>query len=400
VYSPDGRCLASARYDNAVKVWDAATGQELFSLEGHTAVVPGVAYSPDGRCLASASWDQTVRVWDTATGQELLTLQAHIGGAHGVAYSPDGRRLASAGFDGTVKVWDAATGQELLTLKGHKGVVRSVAFSPDGRCLASAGADGTVKLWDTVPLSPQRLIEREARGLVQFLLAKPLSQDEVAAAIRRDPTIADVVRQQAEQFVLWTKQEQEAERRRADWQRPAAGAPGFIQDWLVLAPLALDKGVTQAQGLELPQLTEEARLKPRAGDTQLVDGKALTWKAHHEPGPILDFNRFVGGQSDHCVAYAVCYVISGAERHGLRLQVGSDDQAKVYLNGREVYKYTELRPLQLLDPADQITLHKGTNVLVFKVVNETQDWEGCVRFRFLDDEDNPVAGLQVRLTPE
>jgi hypothetical protein len=50
------------------------------------------------------------------------------------------------------------------------------------------------------------------------------------------------------------------------------------------------------------------------------------------------------------------------------------------------------------DPADQFTLHKGTNVLVFKVANETQDWEGCVRF--VDDEDNPVQGLHVRLTPE
>jgi hypothetical protein len=35
---------------------------------------------------------------------------------------------------------------------------------------------------------------------------------------------------------------------------------------------------------------------------------------------------------------------------------------------------------------------------VFKVVNETANWEGCVRF--VDDADNPVQGLQVRLTPE
>jgi hypothetical protein len=159
---------------------------------------------------------------------------------------------------------------------------------------------------------------------VQFLLAKPLSQEDAAVAIRRDPTITETVRRQAEQFVLWTKQEQEDERRRAAWRRPAAGAPGFIQDWLVLSPLALDKEVRAAQGLELQQLTDEAQLKPRAGDSQRVGGKELTWKAQHEQGPILDFNRFVGGQSDHCVAYAVCYVISEVERHGLRLQVGSD----------------------------------------------------------------------------
>ena len=58
---------------------------------------------------------------------------------------------------------------------------------------------------------------------------------------------------------------------------------------------------------------------------------------------VLDFNRFVGKQCDDSVAYAVCYVISAAEQHDLRLQVSSDDEAKVYLNGKEVYKYSRSR---------------------------------------------------------
>jgi WD40 repeat protein len=59
-YSPDGRRLATASDDQTVKVWGAATGQDLLTLKGHTSRVSGVAYSPDGHCLASASWDQTV----------------------------------------------------------------------------------------------------------------------------------------------------------------------------------------------------------------------------------------------------------------------------------------------------------------------------------------------------
>jgi WD40 repeat protein len=94
-----------------VRVWDAATGQELLTLKGHTNQVNGVAFSPDGRRLASASPDQTVRVWDAATGQELLTLKGHTSHVNGVAFSPDGRRLASAGG------WDA-TGKELLASAG------------------------------------------------------------------------------------------------------------------------------------------------------------------------------------------------------------------------------------------------------------------------------------------
>ena len=39
-----------------MKVWDAATGQEILTLKGHTGSVKSVAFSPDGKRLASASW--------------------------------------------------------------------------------------------------------------------------------------------------------------------------------------------------------------------------------------------------------------------------------------------------------------------------------------------------------
>jgi WD40 repeat protein/serine/threonine protein kinase len=148
VFSPDGRRLASASWDATVKVWDAASGQEMLTFRGHQDRVNGVAFSPDGRRLASSSRDLTVKVWDAGGTPEALVLRGHRDSVQGVAFSPDGRRLASASPDATIKVWDVASGLETLTLTGTMGGVHAVAFSPDGRLLATGNDDTTVKLWD------------------------------------------------------------------------------------------------------------------------------------------------------------------------------------------------------------------------------------------------------------
>ncbi|MEE3368940.1 MAG: protein kinase [Planctomycetota bacterium] len=149
-FSPDGKRLASASFDNTAKVWDAISGQLTHTLKGHTDNVFAVCFSPDGQWLASASSDQTVKMWDMATGQEVRTLNGHTQQVVSVSFSPAGQWVASASKDNTVKVWDAVTGQEKYTLNEHSGPVWSVCFSPNGQRLASASGDKTVKIWDAV----------------------------------------------------------------------------------------------------------------------------------------------------------------------------------------------------------------------------------------------------------
>lgn len=136
------------RWDNTVRLWDAATGKELLALRGHTDQVLTVAFSPNGREALSAGHDRTIRRWDLASGKTLGTLTGHQKAIRAVAFSPKGRFAVSGGDDGTVRLWDLNTGTQVRALKQHMKEVRTVAFSPDGRQIVSGDGDGVLLVWD------------------------------------------------------------------------------------------------------------------------------------------------------------------------------------------------------------------------------------------------------------
>ncbi|MEG4582517.1 AAA-like domain-containing protein, partial [Microcoleus sp. MON1_C5] len=146
-FSPDGKTLASASFDNTIKLWNVQTQKLIATLRGHSNQVLSVAFSPDGKTLASASSDNTIKLWHLESHKPIATLTEHSDSVWSVAFSPDGLTLASASSDNTIKLWNVQTQKPIVILTGHSNSVRSVAFSPDGKTLASASSDNTIKLW-------------------------------------------------------------------------------------------------------------------------------------------------------------------------------------------------------------------------------------------------------------
>ncbi len=179
----------------------------------------------------------------------------------------------------------------------------------------------------------------------------------------------------------------------------APNSDGFIRDWLMLAPIQLAPDSDGSVAIDKNQIPDEGLLKPKAGDKATVGGKELTWKKVKAADYFLDLNAILSQQTEKTVGYAVCYVRAEAERTNLQLKMGSNDEGKVYLNGKMLLKSSEPRELaQDADVARNVTLNKGVNVVVFKIFNEGgSDWQGCLRFT--DAVGKAVTNLAIQLEP-
>ena len=144
-WSPDGQLLAVS-WEKKVRIYNTITGKHVLTYEDHPDWISEVTWSPDGRYLASSS-ARRINIWEPMACKTLYTYIAHESSVRDLAWSPDGMRIASAGEDRTVQIWDASTGRRLFTYSGHSDYVTAVSWSPDGRCIASSSNDRTVHVW-------------------------------------------------------------------------------------------------------------------------------------------------------------------------------------------------------------------------------------------------------------
>ena len=157
----DGRTMATGHYDKTLRIWNGETFTATRTILGHLGGQGicgfSLAFTPDGRLLAAADGDERViRLWEAASGKQLMSFEGHENPCPSIALSPDGMWLASGSLDGTARIWELSTGKELLRLLDDKiwKWVGSVAFSPDGLQLAT-GLNGTILTWSLRPTGPK-----------------------------------------------------------------------------------------------------------------------------------------------------------------------------------------------------------------------------------------------------
>lgn len=97
-FSPDGSRLLLA--DENCQLWwhDLATGHSRLIPPDEGQAIHAIAISPSGRTLATGDRADQVRLWNAASAQEMFMLrQTPIGVVTALAFAPDGKTLAVAG---------------------------------------------------------------------------------------------------------------------------------------------------------------------------------------------------------------------------------------------------------------------------------------------------------------
>lgn len=171
--------------------------------------------------------------------------------------------------------------------------------------------------------------------------------------------------------VIMASQWPDALRKRADAvRRRLERFEGYITDWWVAGPYTeKDKAGHQLLDMVLPP--EEAGAQDVSWRKQPVntDAESAWW---------IDLNATMAG--DHRAAYAFTRVKSPSAQK-LRLELGSDDGVKVWLNGALVHTNNTHRGISPGEDKVVVMLNEGWNALLIKVTNDDGGWALCARLR-------------------
>ena len=183
----------------------------------------------------------------------------------------------------------------------------------------------------------------------------------------------------------------------APFQGTAPDQEGFIRNWLVLAPIPIE-GDQGAGEIDRDMVKGETTLKPKAGDKVTIGpGQEATWTVHQTADFFIDFLQSFGkARGEYVAGYAVAYIVADADMP-VTLALSTNDQGKAWLNGKPVFTFSSTRTLEKDTDKVDVTLVKGQNILVLKVINEVNNWQACARFL---KGSAPVTSLKVATAPQ
>lgn len=212
----------------------------------------------------------------------------------------------------------------------------------------------------------------------QFQAEAALAAVQIASRLRQNDA---ATAKAALKNVIGTAKDQRIRQQAQDVINEMEQYEGYILVWLGSGPYTLqDKESRQVFD------TAFAPEKPEAEDVK--------WKRLTQGIGSWDINlESTFGGRDHCAAYLRTSIWSPKEQTA-QLELGSDDAVKTWLNGKLVHTNYTNRGLGPRQDIVKITLQKGQNELILKVVDHEGGWAFCCRVRRPDG--SAIEGLEVK----
>jgi len=127
----------------------------------HPNTISALNFSPNGQCLVTSSYDEAVTIWRLRDGSSKVITTFRVY-PWSVRCSLDGQYITS-GCAQNILICNMRTGKLVSRWRGRAGLAGSLVFTPDGKGLLSAS-------WDKV-------IHWDFASLGSLGMANPLSSD-------------------------------------------------------------------------------------------------------------------------------------------------------------------------------------------------------------------------------
>ena len=130
----------------AAVIWQVTESRQRLverSLDHSRTFVVGAAWNSDETAVLSWGADETVRLWDADTG-DLLFTGMHIDWVTGATSNADETRILSWSFN-ELKLWDVTT--TTAQTFTHDNLVSGAVFNADETRILSWSWDGTARVW-------------------------------------------------------------------------------------------------------------------------------------------------------------------------------------------------------------------------------------------------------------
>ncbi|HUI11407.1 MAG TPA: glycoside hydrolase family 172 protein [Bacteroidota bacterium] len=152
----------------------------------------------------------------------------------------------------------------------------------------------------------------------------------------------------------------------------------FIPGWNIIGPFANPRDSARGT-IGLDSVYAPERDTSLAAAYTGIGGIPVSWRKLRTPASgFVDLTLFEPNL--HVVAYALAFVRSPVDQT-LPLLLGSDDGAKVFLNGSGVFRLLAIRPAVPDEDMIPLVLHRGWNRLLLKIENNVGGYGFYARIR-------------------